>query len=352
RNIEVEVAAPHVNQSLADFSVKDGAIVYALSAVKNVGAGAMAHIVDIRDEGGPFTDLIEFAERVDLKAVGRRALENLAKAGAFDGLCASRAQALSSADLLIRISAQSMEERSSDQGGLFALDSAPALAKPKLPDAEEWTPQLLLDQERSALGFYFSGHPLDDYDKELKRLNVVSYTEALERVKAGRAGFQMAGVIRTVRMRCSKTGKPFAWIELSDATGEFEVTAFSETLNAARDLMEPGALVLVSATAEDRGDGDVRFTCEGMRDLDIAAAAAATQLRISVNTEAALERIQKRLGGVMPADAGEGGKVIVAMRLPESGRDIEITLPGAVACTPTMRGALKNIEGVGDVELV
>jgi len=352
RNIEVEVAAPHVNQSLADFSVKDGAIVYALSAVKNVGAGAMAHIVDIRVEGGPFTDLIEFAERVDLKAVGRRALENLAKAGAFDGLCASRAQALSSADLLIRISAQSMEERSSDQGGLFALDSAPALAKPKLPDAEEWTPQLLLDQERAALGFYFSGHPLDDYDKELKRLNVVSYTEALERVKAGRAGFQMAGVIRTVRMRRSKTGKPFAWIELSDATGEFEVTAFSETLNAARDLMEPGALVLVSATAEDRGDGDVRFTCEGMRDLDIAAAAAATQLRISVNAEAALERIQKRLGGVMPADAGEGGKVIVAMRLPESGRDIEITLPGAVACTPTMRGALKNIEGVGDVELV
>jgi DNA polymerase III subunit alpha len=351
RRIGVDVLPPHVNHSLADFSVKDGAIVYALSAVKNVGETAMAHIAEIRDEGGPFTDLIDFAERVELKAIGKRALENLAKAGAFAGLCASRAQAMSCADLLIRISAQAAEERGSDQGGLFALDTAPALAKPKLAVVDEWTPQHLLDEERAAVGFYFSGHPLDDYEKELTRLNAVSYADAVERVKSGRAGFQMAGVIRTVRMRRSKTGKPFAWVELSDATGEFEVTVFSETLNTARDLMEPGALVLVSATAEDR-DGEVRFTCEGMRNLDTAAAAAASQLRISVTSEAALERIHKRLGAVKPASAREGGKVVVAMRLPESGRDVEIMLPGVAACTPAMRGALKNIEGVADVELI
>jgi DNA polymerase III subunit alpha len=351
RRIGVDVLPPHVNHSLADFSVKDGAIVYALSAVKNVGETAMAHIAEIRDEGGPFTDLIDFAERVELKAIGKRALENLAKAGAFAGLCASRAQAMSCADLLIRISAQAAEERGSDQGGLFALDTAPALAKPKLAVVDEWTPQHLLDEERAAVGFYFSGHPLDDYEKELTRLNAVSYADAVERVKSGRAGFQMAGVIRTVRMRRSKTGKPFAWVELSDATGEFEVTVFSETLNTARDLMEPGALVLVSATAEDR-DGEVRFTCEGMRNLDTAAAAAASQLCISVTSEAALERIHKRLGAVKPASAREGGKVVVAMRLPESGRDVEIMLPGVAACTPAMRGALKNIEGVADVELI
>jgi DNA polymerase III subunit alpha len=351
RRIGVDVLPPHVNHSLADFSVKDGAIVYALSAVKNVGETAMAHIAEIRDEGGPFTDLIDFAERVELKAIGKRALENLAKAGAFAGLCASRAQAMSCADLLIRISAQAAEERGSDQGGLFALDTAPALAKPKLAVVDEWTPQHLLDEERAAVGFYFSGHPLDDYEKELTRLNAVSYADAVERVKSGRAGFQMAGVIRTVRMRRSKTGKPFAWVELSDATGEFEVTVFSETLNTARDLMEPGALVLVSATAEDR-DGEVRFTCEGMRNLDTAAAAAASQLRISVTSEAALERIHKRLSAVKPASAREGGKVVVAMRLPESGRDVEIMLPGVAACTPAMRGALKNIEGVADVELI
>ena len=351
RRIGVEVLAPHINHSQADFSVKDGAIVYALSAVKNVGEGAMALIVEARSAGGPFTDLIDFAERVDLKAIGKRALENLGRAGALDGLGALRPQAFGAADLLIRVSAQATEERSSDQAGLFALDAASALAKPKLPVVDEWTPQIRLDEERAALGFYFSGHPLDDYEKELTRLNVVTYVDAIEKAKSGRAGFQMAGVIRTVRMRRSKTGKPFAWIELSDATGEFEVTAFSETLNTSRDLMEPGALVLVSATAEDR-DGEVRFTCEGMRSLDKAAAAAASQLRVSIISEDALEGIRRRLDAVKPASAREGGQVVVALRLPESGREVEIKLPGVAACTPAMRGALKGVAGVADVELI
>ena len=162
RRTGVDILPPHVNHSQADFSVKDGAVVYALSAVKNVGGAAMAHIADIRKEGGPFADIMDFAERVDLKAVGKRAIENLARAGAFDGLCASRAQAFKAADLLIRFSAQIAEEKNSDQGGLFALDSAPALARPKLPDGDDWPPHERLDEERAALGLYFSGHPLDE----------------------------------------------------------------------------------------------------------------------------------------------------------------------------------------------
>ena len=216
---------------------------------------------------------------------------------------------------------------------------------------EDWTPQHRLDEERAAVGFYFSGHPLDDYEKELIRLNVVTYADAIERAKSGRAAFQMAGVIRTVRMRRSKSGKPFAWVELSDATGEYEITVFSETLKAAQDMMEPGTLVLVSNTAEDR-DGEVRFTCEGMRSLDTAASAAASQLRIAVTSEGALEGVRRRLEAVKPASPREGGKVIVAMRLPETGRDVEILLPGVAACTPAMRGALKGVEGVADVELI
>ena len=352
RRTGVEVLPPHVNHSQADFSVKDGAIVYALSAVKNVGEAAMQHIADIRAKSGPFEDIMDFAERVDLKSVGKRAIENLARAGAFDGLCASRAQALASAELLIRTSAAIAEERDSNQGGLFALDAAPTLSKPKLVEAEDWIAQIRLDEERAAVGFYFSGHPLDDYDRELKRLNVVTYNEALERVKSsGRACFQMAGVIRTVRMRRSKAGKPFAWVEISDATGEFEVTAFSETLSSAGDLLEAGALIIASVSAEER-DGDIRFTCEGVRSLEVAAAAAATQLRISITAPTALDGVKRRLAGVKPASAKEGGAVIIAMRLPESGREVEVTLPGTAACTPSMRGALKSVEGVADVELV
>ena len=351
RRTGVGVLPPHINHSHADFSVQDGAIVYALSAVKNVGEAAMAHIVDKRQEGGPFASLMDFAERVELKSIGKRALENLARAGALDGLCASRAQALAAAAFLIRTSAAIAEERDSDQGGLFALDAAPALERPRLPQAEEWTPQHRLDEERMAVGFYFSGHPLDDYERELKRLHVVPYSDAVERAKSGRCGLQMAGVIRTVRIRRSKAGKAFAWIEISDPSGEFEVTAFSETLNAARDLLETGALILMSVTVEDR-DGDARFTCEAVRGLDKAAASATSHLRVSITSQSALEGLKRRLAAVKPASPGESGLVIIAMRLPETGREIEVTLPGAAACTPAMRGALKGVDGVADVELI
>lgn len=351
RRTEVEVLPPHVNHSKADFSVKDGAIVYALSAIKNVGESAMTLIAKERDENGPYRDLMDFAERLDLKQIGKRSLENLARAGAFDGLCASRAQAFAAAELLIRTSAALAEERNSEQAGLFALDSAPALAKPKLPVVEDWTPQDQLDEERSAVGFYFSGHPLDDYERELKRLNVVSFAEAAQRAKTGRAFMQMAGVIRAVRMRRSKTGKPFAWVELSDPSGEYEVTMFSETLNASRDLLEAGAMVLTGVTVEDR-DGDVRFTCESVRSLDVAAAASVSQLRVSVSSNEALDGLKRRLAAVKPASPRESGSVVVIMRLPESGREVDIALPGTAACTPAMRGALKNLEGVTDVELI
>ncbi|MEM8771739.1 MAG: DNA polymerase III subunit alpha [Pseudomonadota bacterium] len=353
RRSGVDVRPPHINHSEADFSVAGGKVVYALSAVKNVGEGAMAAIASERQKNGPYADLHDFAERVDLKAVGKRALENLARAGAFDGLCASRTQGLAAADLLIKYSAKAAEERDSDQGGLFALDAAPALEKPRLPVVEEQISQAQLDEERAAIGFYFSGHPLDEYERELARLNVVSYSDAVERAKNGRAAFQMAGVIRTVRQRRSKSGKPFAWIELSDPSGEYEVTAFSEVLNASRDLLEPGVMALVSATAEDRdGDGDIRFTCEGVRSLDIAAASSVSQLRISITSERALEGIQRRLASVRPASAKESGRVVISMRVGAQGRDVEVTLPGSAACTPVMRGALKSIEGVADVELV
>jgi len=294
----------------------------------------MAHIADERIKNGPFKDLIDFSERVDLKLIGKRSLENLARAGAFDGLSASRAQGFASAELLLRASAAYQDEQKSDQGGLFALDSAPALAKPKLPVAEEWTPQVRLDEERAAVGFYFSGHPLDDYETELNRLNVVPYTDAMARAKNGRAAFQMAGVIRTVRMRRSKSGKPFAWVELSDASGEYEIT------------------VLFGVSVEER-DGDVRFTCESaLRKLDVVAAASVSQLRVSVTSPDALEGLKRRLASVRPASASESGSVVVVMRLPESGREVDLALPGLAACTPAMRGALRSINGVSDVELI
>jgi DNA polymerase-3 subunit alpha len=354
RRIGVMVRAPHVNRSLADFSVDGGAIHYALGAVKNVGAGAMEQIANERRAHGAFRDIYDLAERVDLKAVGKRALESLARAGALDGLGANRAELVGAADLLIRYSAQAHDERASDQGGLFSLAAAPALDRPRLARIDEPPPLQRLSDERAALGFYFSGHPLDDYERELKRLRASTSVEAAETAKsAGRFVGSIAAVVRAVRARRSKTGKPFAFAECSDATGDFEIMVFDERFTAARDMLEAGAMLLFGATAEER-DGEIRFAAESVRRLDVAAAAATSSLKITVATVEALGAVKRRMAAAKPPGPGEAGDVVLTLALgpAANGREVELSLPGKAACTPAMRGALKALDGVLEVELV
>ena len=153
-------------------------------------------------------------------------------------------------------------------------------------------------------------------------------------------------------MRRSKAGKPFAFVECSDATGEFEIAVFSDVLSVARDLLEPGMLVLLTANAEDR-EGEVRFACDGVRRLDTAAAQTTSQLRIVIGSGEGLDAVRRRLAAVKPASPAEAGDVVIALTLPDAGgREVELQLKTKAACTPAMRGALKAVDGVLDVELV
>jgi len=357
RRSGVAVRPPHVNHSEADFSVKDGAILYALGAVKNVGETAMRLIAEERRARGAFGDIFDLAERVDLRFVGKRAIENLARAGALDGLARSRASLVAGADVVIKHSTQAFEDKASAQGGLFDLGgntaSGPALERPRLPAPDEWAPIDRLNEERAALGFYFSGHPLDDYATELRRLKAVTAAEAVEVAKSGeRFSGQIAAVIRSARVRRSRAGKSFAFVECSDATADFEIVVFAEVLEAARELFEAGTLVLFTANAEER-EGEVRFACDAARRLDAAAAQTVSQLRIAVAGTEAIDAVRRRLAAVKPAAPGEAGEVILSLTLPEQGgRQVDLVLKERAACTPAVRGALKATEGVIDVELV
>ncbi len=343
---------PHVNRSAMDFSVANGEILYALSAVKNVGEAAMGHIEAVCRDAGPFADLHDFAERVDLKLVGKRAVENLARAGAFDGLGCNRQEAFASADLLIRLSACHREEAASPQAGLFEQSVSPGLDKPKLPRCDEWSPMDRLNAEFQAIGFYFSGHPLDDYEREMEKLRVVSVAEAGQRFRNdGETGFRLAGIVRTLKVRRSKSGNPFAWLECSDRSGEYEVTVFSKVLESARDLLEPGQLILVSVTAEESDGGDLRLLAEAITPLDKATAGAVREMRVSLSTVAAIEAVKRRLETIKPPTADNRADLTLAVQMPGEGREVEIVVPKAVAATPETRGALRAIDGVHTVDL-
>lgn len=352
RRCDVEVRAPDVNLSEADFTVHEGAVVYALAAIKNVGEQAMAHIAETRRAGGPFTDIYDFAERVDGRQIGKRGFENLAKAGAFDTIHKNRAQIAEMADFLVRYSAKAADERTSDQGGLFDLGGGTALERPTLKAVEEWLPIDRLDFERAVIGFYFSGHPLDDYASSLEKLKVIPYSDVAATVEAegGRVFIKLAGVIRAFNPRRAKSGKPFAWVELSDQSGEFEITVFSELLETARDMLQPGTLVMVGLSAEER-EGDIRLTGETIQLLDKAAAATQAELRISVTSADALNSVRRRLYELGSKGGTGTGTALLHFFLPDNGYEVELKLPGDFNTTAALKGALKTIDGVADVEL-
>ena len=201
-----------------------------------------------------------------------------------------------------------------------------------------------------ALGFYLSGHPLDDYEDQLHQAHVVSSGDVASRVGEGEQHtLQMAGVVREVTRRRSKSGKPFGWLALSDRTGDYEVTVFSEVLESADHLLETGTRVFLSVTAEER-EGNLRLTAEKVTSLDaLARQRAGRGLRVTVQDPAALPEIRRRLEMLQSADST--GELVFVLPAREAGVEVEIAVPDKVTATPSTKGALKMIGGVADVVL-
>lgn len=335
----VTVRPPNVNLSEADFAVVDGEIIYALAAIKNVGRQAMQHLVDVRREGGPFRDLFDFCRRISPRFINKRAIENIARAGGFDTLHPNRAQIVASTDFLLSTANAAASERETKQVNLFGDDVSDQTNNPALPYAEAWPPMQRLAEEFAAVGFYLSGHPLDDYQAALKRANVVSYAELLSR---GNSAELVAGVVAAKQERKSKKGNPFAFLTLSDASGQFEIVVFSEVLSASRDLMEPGKAVVVGVEIDRSGD-EVKLRAQSVRLAEEVAANAAAGMKIFIDEETPLDAIRARLG-----ERGKGNVSLVLLR--EGGREVELKLKGGYRVTPQIRGAVKAVPGVVEVQ--
>ncbi len=338
----VPVASPDINRSGADFEVEDGQVLYALGAVRNVGLEAMKQVVAAREQGGPFVDLFDFVERVDPKAIGRRSFENLARAGAFDSLHPNRAQILASAESLCAYGQSVAAERASSQASLFGGDAAEA-ARPRLPRPDPWPAAEQLDQELAAVGFYLSGHPLEDMVDVLRRRRTTLYADAVGLAEGGAEAFRMAGIIRRKQERASaKNGEKFAFVTLSDPTGEYEVLFPPESLRRCRDVLEPGRAISVKVRAK-ANDGEVRFYGDDAEPIERALEGAAASLRIHLSPRSTeIEALKKRLE---TAASGRGGEVTLIAGM-EGGREIELRLPGRFNLDAALRGALKTAPGV------
>ena len=355
QRLGLKIEAPSVNRSGAAFDVAGDTIHYALAALKGVGAQAVDAIVAARGERA-FADLADFADRVNPRAVNKRVLESLAAAGAFDALEANRARVFAGVDFMLSSAQRTHDAQTTGQSELFG--GASARQPLGLPAVEPWLPAERLQKEFEAIGFFLSGHPLDDYAAALKRLRVQSWAEFARAVKAGASSGKVAGTVVARLERRTRTGSKMGIIELSDPSGHFEAVVFSEGLAQFRDVLEPGRALLLSLSAELQGD-DVRARIQNAEPLDEAAAKLQKGLRVFLRDPAPIESVAKRLEGTAgtaaaparPGQARSDGEVSMILLL-DQGTEVEVKLPGRFRVSPQIAGAIKAVPGVVAVEAV
>ena len=348
--LDIPLLSPDMNKSGVTFTVEtitNGtttyAVRYALAAIKNVGQQAMADVVAERDANGTYADLADFATRLGSSGANKRQFENLVRAGAFDSIDSNRKRLYEGAEGVMRLANASAQERNSGQdslfGGAVAEDDN---ARLRLPDTLDWPVMERLTHEFEAVGSYLSAHPLDAYAGQLRKLRVTPAADISARM-AGTSP-NVAGVIISKQERTSAKGNRFAFVQLSDGSGVFEVVLFSEVLATSRELLEAGQRVIITVDIR-ADDGDAaRLSGTMVRPLDEVLANASTELKIVIADAIAIDGVKQAL------ETGEAGKCKVALIM-EVGdhQEVEIKLPRKIALTGNFRAAVAHLPGVAAV---
>ena len=354
RRLDVAIAPPSVNDSEADFSVgrsDEGlAVRYALGALKGVGEKAMEALVAERAKGD-FVSLDDFANRIDPKMLNRRQIEALAAGGAFDCIEPDRPRAFAGAESLLACANSSAHERSTGQGGLFGGDIAIAPAL-QLPAAEPWTLAERMTREKDAFGFYFSSHPVEQYEAIVSARGARTYGDICANVEMSpgtRIPMVMAAMVESARPRVSQRGNRFHNLTLSDRSGQFQSSCFDEiagkTLEA---LAADGGCAMLSVELDLlEGEETPRVTVRGAQPLADIAATAALQLTCRVEMPTAIEEMARLL--VKRDDAR--GRVIVTAIDPLTDDEIRIELGRGFALGPDTVSRLDMITGVTEPAL-
>jgi DNA polymerase-3 subunit alpha len=212
-----------------------------------------------------------------------------------------------------------------------------------LPAAEPWLPAQKLQREFDAVGFFLSGHPLDDYKAVLERMKVQSWNAFANSIKQGATAGRVAGTVVARAERRTKTGNKMGILEFSDPSGHYEAVIFQEGLTQYRDLLEPGKAVLLTLTAEAQGE-DVRARIQTVEPLDAAAEKLQKILRVFVRSDQPIEGIAKRLE---PKGDAEISMILI---LDGGAAEVEVKLPGRYKVSPQIAGAIKAVPGVVQVE--
>jgi DNA polymerase-3 subunit alpha len=251
----IEVLPPDINTSGLSFTVVGKSMRFGLGAVKNVGEGAILAILEARAEG-LFKDIFDFCERVDLRRVNKRVIESLIKCGAFDSTNAARAALMEGLEAATSYGQKIQEERASAQTSLFGTEeivSTNGSKGMKLPPVAEWPDKEKLALEKEALGFLITGHPLDRYLDDIKRLASCEIVNLSEQTDGGEV--RICGIVCGLKEITTKKGDRMGFVTIEDLSGSVEVTVFSDVYATAVSLLKTDDPLLITGKLEKSEKG-------------------------------------------------------------------------------------------------
>ena len=286
RETGLEVDPPNVNACQYKFAVKDdGAIFYGLGAIKGVGEGAIEGIINSRLADGPFHDLFDFCQRIDLKKANKRTLEALIRAGAMDELGPNRATLMASLETAVHMAEQHHSNIASGQNDMFGVAEPASEQQETVParfvEAKDWDDEIRLNGERDTLGLYLTGHPIDRYEAEVDQL--VSHRITALNPNSNQS-ITVAGLVVAIRTMNTRRGDRIAFVTLDDRTGRLELAVFAEAYLQYRDLLAKDRLVVVEGEVSiDDYTGGVKMSAQRIYDIDHAREAFAKRLVLRVD---------------------------------------------------------------------
>ncbi len=344
----LELLTPDINKSHADFKVEGKAVRYALAALKGVGEEAMGKVISERKRSGEYKSLQDFAERLDPKSMNRRQFEQLICAGAFDCLNDNRAQMSAGAEIILRYAHSLKEERDSGQVSLFGdASEGSGLGMPELPKINDHDPLEKLSREFSAVGFYLSAHPLDTRQEQFRRMKIVSLAHVEDDIKnKAAARYQMAGVLLKKQEKMSQKGSKYAFLQLSDPTGIYEVTIFSEALNNFREYLVAGTSLLVTVEVEKKDD-QLRYTSHKIQPLELALEGKINEVQIHLSSADAAVKIKE----LMDSEGRGRSKITIFADIGDN-KTAQIDIAGNWSLSSAARNSIRAEKGVVEVNEV
>jgi len=348
QRMNIPVESPNVNTCRADFSVAKDKIFFGLSAIKGCGGSAAEAIAAQRIQNGPFRDIFDFCERVDVSQCGRATIEALIRAGGMDCFGARRSQLMAVVEKALQGGASKLKDRKSGQMSLFDdFEEVVEDTKIVLPDIPEFPEKELLSMEKEVLGYYLTAHPLSAFETTLKAF--CSHTSATIKLCKNRDEVLMGGMISSIKIAHTKNPKPgqsskYANFDLEDMDGFVRSICWPDGMEKYGEMIQPDAVVLVRGKVDKRGEDEVNFIVDEMIPIAEADTKFTTGIHIMYDQQKHKPELINKIREVLRGYPGPRD-VLFAIRL-ETGETVHVkSSKQRVVIGPELRTRLDDLLG-------